>query len=48
MKCDNCGKKIETTFMNKIVGTYYTRGKRRKAVCPQCQKFPDIKERIKL
>ena len=38
MKCDICGKKIETTFMNKIVGTYYIKGKKKKAVCPECQK----------
>jgi hypothetical protein len=48
MKCDNCGKKIEVTFMNKIIGTYYTKGKKKKVVCPQCQKLPDIKEKIKL
>jgi hypothetical protein len=51
MKCELCGKKIETTFMNKIVGTYYTSGKKKKAVCPDCQKNnseKDIKEKLNL
>ena len=51
MKCDNCGKKIELTFMNKIVGTYYTKGKKRYPVCNDCQnKFSEkeIKEKLKI
>ncbi|MCF7860784.1 hypothetical protein K9M79_00945 [Candidatus Woesearchaeota archaeon] len=38
MKCDICGNKIETTFLRKIVGTYVKRGKKKKSVCPNCQK----------
>ena len=48
MKCENCGQKIEMTFMNKIVGTYYIKGKKKKAVCPACQKLPGIKEKLNL
>ena len=51
MKCELCNKKIETTFMNKIVGTLYTKGKKKKAVCNNCQKTntpKEIKEKIKL
>jgi len=44
MKCEICGKKIETTFMNKIVGTYYKKGRKKKAVCPACQKANSEKE----
>jgi len=33
-KCSVCGKKIESTFLGKIKGTYV--GK--KAVCNECQK----------
>lgn len=38
MKCEICNSKIEITFMNKIVGTYYTNGRKKKIVCPSCQK----------
>ncbi|MDO8556491.1 MAG: hypothetical protein Q7R96_04955 [Nanoarchaeota archaeon] len=34
MKCDQCGNKIEETFLGKIRGTYI--GK--KTICPLCQK----------
>ena len=44
MKCDICNKKIGTTFMNKIIGTYYVKGKKKKIVCPECQKSSDSKE----
>ena len=44
MKCEICQAKLETTFMNKIVGTYYTKGKKRKPVCPKCQKSNSTKE----
>lgn len=33
-KCSKCNKKIETTFLNKLVGTYV----KKKPVCPECQK----------
>ncbi len=34
MKCSVCGKKIETTFLGKIKGTYING----KPVCSECQK----------
>lgn len=38
MKCSICGKKIEETFMNKIVGTYVRDSKgKMKAACGDCQ-----------
>lgn len=40
MKCDICKKKIEMTFLNKIVGTYVGRGKKKRVVCSECQKKP--------
>ncbi|MBR9677612.1 hypothetical protein GOV04_05725 [Candidatus Woesearchaeota archaeon] len=44
MKCNYCNKKIETTFLKKIVGTYLVKGKKKKIVCPQCQKTKDMKD----
>jgi len=44
MKCSICGKKIEMTFMNKVVGTIYTKGKKRYPVCNECQKKLSDKE----
>jgi hypothetical protein len=39
MKCDICNKKIETTFLNKIVGTVIRDNKRKKrTICNECQK----------
>lgn len=38
MKCNICGKKIEETFLGKIKGAYKGRGKKRKAICSECQK----------
>lgn len=49
MKCEICGQKINITFMNKIVGTFYTKGKKKKTVCKDCQKIyssKDIKEKL--
>lgn len=38
-KCSICNKKIETTFLNKILGTYVKNKKgKRKAICFECQK----------
>ncbi len=39
MKCHICGKKVETTFLNKVVGTFARdkKGKKR-LVCSACQK----------
>jgi len=39
MKCDICGKKIETTFLNKLIGTVMRDSKRKKRnVCNECQR----------
>ncbi|MGV8151095.1 MAG: hypothetical protein ACP5NV_05185 [Candidatus Woesearchaeota archaeon] len=51
MKCETCNKKIDLTFMNKIIGTYYTHGKKRYPVCNSCQnKLSDkeIREKLKI
>ena len=37
MKCDICGKKIETVFLNKIKGTYVKVKGKRYVVCSECQ-----------
>jgi hypothetical protein len=34
MKCELCKEKVETTFLNKIKGTYI----KKKIVCQNCQK----------
>ena len=45
MKCDLCGAKIETTFLNKILGTYARDSKgKKKVICPICQKAGKDKE----
>lgn len=45
MKCSICGRKIEETFLKKILGTYIKKGKKKKAVCFECQKkFPRKEE----
>jgi hypothetical protein len=38
MKCAICNAKIETTFLNKLVGTFIGKGKKKKAICSNCQK----------
>jgi hypothetical protein len=51
MKCSICNKRIEMTFMNKIMGTVYTKGKKHHAVCNDCQKrhtSKEIKEKLNL
>jgi len=47
MKCAICKKKIEETFLKKILGTYIkdAKGKKR-TVCPKCQKKYKTKEEI--
>ena len=47
MKCEICSKTIETTFLNKILGTY-VKGNNGKlhAVCFECQKKFSSKEDI--
>ena len=37
-KCTLCKEKIQTTFLNKIQGTFIGPKKNRKTVCSQCQK----------
>lgn len=50
MKCDSCGQKIQTTFMDKIVGTYLRDEKgKRHPVCFECQRaftVEQLKERF--
>ena len=41
MKCDNCKAEIQTTFLEKIWGTYIGSGKKKKAVCSACQREQD-------
>jgi len=49
MKCEICKKKIEETFLKKILGTYVKDEKGKKhAVCFECQKkFPTKEELLK-
>jgi len=45
MKCDICGAKIETTFLNKPIGTYVKDAKgKKKMACPACQTSGKDKE----
>lgn len=47
MKCKICKKKIEETFLKKILGTYIKDEKGKKhPVCPECQKEYKTKEEI--
>ena len=47
MKCDVCGKKIEETFLGKIIGSYVKDSKGKKhAICFECQKKLKTKEEI--
>lgn len=47
MKCAICKKKIEETFLKKILGTYIKNAKGKKyAICPKCQKEYKTKEDI--
>jgi len=50
LKCEICKEKIETTFLGKIEGTYFVKGKKKVAVCRECQKRygNKLKELIKL
>lgn len=49
MKCEICRKKIEETFLKKIIGTYVKDEKGRKhTVCFECQKkFPKKEDILK-
>lgn len=49
-KCTICGNKIQTTFLNKLIGTYQrdSTGKRQ-PICQDCQKKltnKEIKEKL--
>lgn len=48
-KCDICGKKVEETFLKKVLGTYVKDKKGKKhLICPECQKkFPKKEEILK-
>jgi len=37
MKCAICNSKIETTFLEKINGTFIFKNKKKYAVCKDCQ-----------
>jgi len=49
VKCNICNKKIEQTFLKKLIGTYVKDKKGKKhAVCFECQKkFPDKAKMLK-
>ena len=44
MKCDSCKQEIQTTFLDKIVGTYIKKDGKQKAVCDECQRAFDTEE----
>lgn len=47
MKCEACKSRIETTFLNKALGTYIKDEKGKKhTVCFECQKKFKSKEEI--
>jgi DNA-directed RNA polymerase subunit RPC12/RpoP len=46
MKCAVCGKNIETTFLNKIVGTMVRIDGKKHYVCSECQKKLRTREEI--
>ena len=49
MKCEVCGEKVEQTFLEKIRGTYITKGKKRIPICINCQKkipMEEIKKKV--
>ena len=37
-KCDICKQKIQTTFLNKLVGTIIKKEGKPKTICNECQK----------
>ncbi|MDP8012800.1 MAG: hypothetical protein RAK22_01720 [Nanoarchaeota archaeon] len=49
MKCEICGKEIETTFLNKIKGNYVKVDGKVRIVCNDCFKRykNDIKSKLK-
>jgi len=44
VKCELCRKEVNETFMGKITGTYVVSGKKKKAVCNNCQKGNSLEE----
>ena len=49
MKCASCQQQINTTFMNKLVGTYVKKDSKQVAVCDECQRgytHEELLERI--
>ena len=47
MKCEICKKKIEETFLKKVLGTYVKDAKGKKhLVCPECQKKLTTKQEL--
>ena len=49
MKCDICKAKIETTFLDKILGSYIKKKGKKYVICPECQKKytkPEILEKL--
>ena len=48
MKCSVCAKKIEETFMKKIIGTYVKKAgsSKKHPVCFECQKKFNSKEEL--
>lgn len=48
MKCELCKKKIEETFLNKLLGTYIKdKNGKKHAVCKDCQRqYNNDKEKI--
>ncbi|MDD5087123.1 MAG: hypothetical protein PHV16_05220 [Candidatus Nanoarchaeia archaeon] len=49
MKCEICKKRIDETFLKKIIGTYVKDEKGKKhSICFECQKkFPSKEELLK-
>ncbi|MBL7054372.1 hypothetical protein ISS05_01290 [Candidatus Woesearchaeota archaeon] len=46
MKCSICSKKIEQTFLNKVVGAIIKIKGKNQYICPGCQKKLKTKEEI--
>ena len=48
MKCSICGEKLETTFLEKPIGTYIKVDGKKKTICNRCQSghtMEEIKEK---
>jgi len=48
VKCDLCGQKLATTFLNKIIGTIIKdKDGKKKTICSDCQRnHQDLKSKI--